>query len=150
MEIFEEAVETILANGDFIIVCPEQSMWLNYKQPKPLRYGAFKWATINNVPVIPTFITMKDKNSIEGDENAVQSYNINIGYPIYPDNTLIPKENIRRMRDLNYSFCKNTYEKYYGVPVNYKTIQHENIPSYVSSTPGFSYSMSKDKNEEER
>ncbi len=137
MEIFEEALETILKKGDFIIVCPEQSMWLNYKQPKPFKYGAFKWATLNNVPVIPTFITMMDKGSIEGDEAVAQEYNINIGEPIYPDNTLLPRENICRMRDLDYSFCKETYERYYGVPVKYRTINHENIPNYVSSTPGF-------------
>ena len=71
MEIFEEALEEILKKGEFIIVCPEQSMWLNYKRPKPLKYGAFKWATLNNVPVIPTFITFRDKGSIEGDENVV-------------------------------------------------------------------------------
>ena len=134
MEIFEEAVEEILQRGDFIMVCPEQSMWLNYKQPKPFKYGAFKWATLNNVPVIPTFITMRNKDSIAGDETVKQAYNINIGNPIYPDNTLLPKENISRMRDLDYAFCKETYESYYGEPVKYRTINHENIPSYVSST----------------
>lgn len=143
MEIFEEAIETILKEGNFVIVCPEQSMWLNYKQPKPLKYGAFKWATLNNVPVIPTFITMRDKDIIEGSENATQAYNINIGKPIYPDNTLLPKENICKMRNLNYSFCKETYERYYGVPVKYRTIDHEDIPNYVSSTPDFNDLISK-------
>ncbi len=92
MELFEKALETILSRGDLVIICSEQSMWLNYKQPKPLRYGAFKWATSNNVPVIPTFITLRDKDSIEGDETVTQAYTINIGQPIYPDNTLTPKE----------------------------------------------------------
>lgn len=148
MEIFEESVATILEKKDFIIVCPEQSMWLNYKQPKPFKYGAFKWATLNNVPIIPTFITMRDKDSIEGDETVAQAYNISIGQPIYPDNTLLPKENIRRMRDLNYSFCKETYERYYGLPVKYRTINHENIPNYVSSIPNFSELISEDRNVE--
>ena len=138
IEIFDEALETILDEKDFIIVCPEQSMWINYKQPKPLKYGAFKWATLNNVPIIPTFITLRDKESVEGDETVVQAYNINIGEPIYPDNSVHPKENICRMRDLNYSFCKSVYERYYGVPVKYRTIMHEDIPHYVSSIPNFS------------
>ncbi len=149
MEIFEDAIESILQKGELIIVCPEQSMWLNYKQPKPLKYGAFRWATLNNVPIIPTFITMKDKDSIVGDEKVVQSYNINIGRPIYPDSTLPPKENIHRMRDINYSFCKEIYENYYGIPVQYKTIKHEDIPNYVLSTPNFSSLISKDKSVEE-
>lgn len=137
MEIFEEAVETILERGDFIIVCPEQSMWLNYKQPKPFKYGAFKWATINNVPVIPTFITMRDNTDITSDGMPIQAYTINVGAPIYPNNSLVPRENIRRMRDLDYTYCKNIYEKHYGVPVKYKTIKHKNLPSYVTTTPGF-------------
>ncbi len=134
MEMFEKAVKEILEKGDFIIVCPEQSMWLNYKQPKPLKYGAFKWATLNNVPIIPTFITMRDKDSTDGDENVLQAYTINIGKHIYPSKELSPKENIRKMRDLNYAFCKETYERYYEIPVKYRTIEHENIPSYVSTT----------------
>lgn len=119
-------------------------MWLNYKQPKPFKYGAFKWATLNNVPVIPTFITMRDKDSIEGNETVTQAYNINIGKPIYPDNTLLPRENICRMRDLDYSFCKETYERYYRVPVKYRTINHKDIPNYVSSTPDFYNLIPKD------
>lgn len=134
MEMFEAALKEILEKGEFVIVCPEQSMWLNYKKPKPLKYGAFKWATLNNVPIIPTFITMRDKNSEDGDENVQQAYTINIGKPIYSNKELLPKENIRRMRDLNYEFCKETYERYYGIPVKYRTIEHENIPSYVSTT----------------
>lgn len=134
MEMFEAALKEILEKGEFVIVCPEQSMWLNYKKPKPLKYGAFKWATLNNVPIIPTFITMRDKNSKDGDENVQQAYTINIGKPIYPNSELLLKENIRTMRDLNYEFCKETYERYYGIPVKYRTIEHENIPSYVSTT----------------
>lgn len=145
MEMFEDALESILQRKEWIIVCPEQSMWLNYKQPKPLKYGAFKWATLNNVPIIPIFITFEDKKGISGDENVVQKYNVNIGKPIYPDNTILPRKNISRMRDINYSFCKETYQNYYGVPVQYKTVNHENIPSYVSSTPDFSNLISQNK-----
>lgn len=146
MELFEDAVETILERGDFIIVCPEQSMWLNYKQPKPFKYGAFKWATLNNVPVIPTFITMKANENVGVEKNSAQAYTINIGGLIYPDNTLVPRDNIQRMRDLDYNFCKETYERNYGTPVTYKTIEHENIPKYVASTLGFSNIMKKDEN----
>lgn len=135
MEIFEETLGTILDNKDFIMVCPEQSMWLNYKKPRPLKYGAFKWATLNDVPVLPTFITMSNKDYIDGNEAVAQAYNINIGSPIYLDRSLPPRTNIQKMRDLNYSFCREVYEKYYGVPLKYSTTQHENLPKYVSSTP---------------
>ena len=126
MELFENSIERILNNGDFIIVCPEQSMWMDYKKPKPFRYGAFKWATLNDVPVIPTFITR--------NESEKQDYNIFIGEAIYPNQKLKPRENIKSMRDKDYSFCKETYETYYKEALKYRTINHDNIPEYVSST----------------
>lgn len=133
MEMFDEAVHTILDRKDLILVCPEQSMWMGYKKPKPMKYGAFKWATENDVPVIPTFITQR---TVEDNEQA-QAYTIHIGTPIYPDHSLAPRENIRRMRDLDYEFCKETYERVYGIPLEYETTVHENIPKYVLSTPEF-------------
>ena len=54
------AVDNILSSGDFILVYPEQSMWWNYRKPKPLKKGAFKFAAKSNVPVLPVFITMED------------------------------------------------------------------------------------------
>ena len=34
---FMKAVDTILQRGDYILIYPEQSMWWNYKKPKPLK-----------------------------------------------------------------------------------------------------------------
>ena len=53
---FMKAVDEILRRGDFILIYPEQSLWWNYKKPKPLKPGAFKLATKNNVPIVPIFI----------------------------------------------------------------------------------------------
>lgn len=126
-----KAVDKILKRGDFVLIYPEQSMWWDYKQPKPFRNGAFNFAVKSNVPVIPTFITFNDSDVIGEDGNAVQEYTVHIGKPIYKDENLSSKENINRMRDLNYKFWKETYENVYGVPVKYKTIMHENLPDYV-------------------
>lgn len=140
MRKFENAVEDILKKRDFIIVCPEQSMWLNYKKPKPLRYGAFKWATKNNVPIIPIFITMKDSDVLGEDGKKVQGYTINIGKSIYPRKDFSEKTNIRYLRDENYNYCKNVYEKTYQTPLQYKTIPHDDLKEYIKSTQGF-YNM---------
>lgn len=133
VEMFDKAVHTILDRKDLILVCPEQSMWMGYKKPKPMKYGAFKWATENDVPVIPTFITQR---AVEENEEA-QAYTIHVGAPIYPDHSLSPRENIRRMRDLDFEFCRRTYERVYGIPLEYETTVHEDIPKYVKSTPHF-------------
>lgn len=144
MQMFDKSLKTILERGDLALVCPEQSMWMGYKKPKPMKYGAFKWATENNVPVIPTFITQRE---VEGNGQA-QAYTIHIGTPIYPDHNLSPRENIRRMRDLDFEFCKRTYERAYGIPLEFETIIHEDTPQYVISTPKFK-DMVKEKTEKD-
>ena len=90
---FMKAVATLLNKGDFILIYPEQSMWWNYRKPKPLKNGAFKIAARNNVPVIPIFITMQDSEIIGEDGYPVQEYIINIKEPIYPNKELSEKEN---------------------------------------------------------
>ncbi len=140
MEMFYEAIETILKNGDLIIVCPEQSMWLNYRKPRPLRYGAFKFAVSNNVPIIPIFITMDD---------SAHEYNINIGNLILKDDNLTLKQNIKKMRDMNYEFCVNAYKNFYSEDVKYITLPHEYLPEYVSSTQYFR-EIAKENQESER
>ena len=118
---FMKAVDTILQRKDFILIYPEQSMWWNYKKPKPLKNGAFRFAARNNVPVIPIFITMEDSNIIGEDGFFVQEYIINIGEPIYPDGNLSEKENSNIMKEKNAEVWKKTYEDFYKVPLEYTT-----------------------------
>lgn len=116
---FMKAVDTILKKGDFILVYPEQSMWWNYRKPKPLKTGAFNLAVRNQVPIIPIFITMEDSKKIGEDGFPVQEYIINIAEPIYPDENISAKENINAMKDKNYEVWKNIYEEFYKTPLEY-------------------------------
>ena len=118
---FLKAVDTILQRKDFILIYPEQSMWWNYKKPKPLKNGAYRFAARNNVPVIPIFITMVDSNIIGEDGFFVQEYIINIGKPIYPDGNLSEKENSDIMKEKNAQVWKEVYEDFYKVPLEYTT-----------------------------
>ena len=116
---FMKAVDIILNRGDFILIYPEQSLWWNYKKPKPLKNGAFKFAVRNNVPVIPIFITMEDSKIIGEDGFPVQQYIINIEKPIYPDEKLTDRENIEKMKDKNFEVWKKIYEDFYKIPLEY-------------------------------
>lgn len=116
---FMKAVDIILQRGDFILIYPEQSMWWNYRKPKPLKNGAFKLAARNDVPVIPIFITMEDSNIIGEDGFPIQEYIINIEKPIYPDENLSERENTEIMREKNYQIWKKVYEDFYKVPLEY-------------------------------
>ena len=127
MKEFLKAVDSILQRRDFILIYPEQSMWWNYKKPKPLKIGAYKFAAKNKVPVIPIFITMQDSNIIGEDGFFVQEYIVNIGKPIYPDENLSEKENANIMKDKNAEIWKNIYEEFYGIPLEYSTQNKEHI-----------------------
>ncbi len=118
---FMKAVDTILQRGDFILIYPEQSLWWNYKKPKPLKNGAFKLAARNNVPVIPIFITMEDTDIVGEDGFNVQQYIINIEKPIYPDKNLTQRENTEMMKEKNYNTWKEVYEEFYQIPLEYTT-----------------------------
>lgn len=122
---FMKAVDTILQRGDFILIYPEQSLWWNYKKPKPFKNGAFKMAVRNNVPVIPIFITMEDSNIIGEDGFAIQEYTINIEKPIYQDESLSLRENAEMMKEQNYQIWKEIYEDFYKIPLEYTTKKEE-------------------------
>ncbi len=125
MVAFMKAVDTILKRKDFILIYPEQSMWWNYRKPKPLKDGAFKIAARNNVPVIPVFITMQDSEIIGDDGFPVQEYIVNIEEPIYPDEKLSEKENANIMKDKNFEVWKKVYEEFYNMPLQYNTIKED-------------------------
>lgn len=119
MRKFMKSVDAILTGGHFLLIYPEQSMWWNYRKPKPLKKGGFIMATKNNVPVLPCFITMEDSDVKDGDGFFVQEYTIHIGKPIYPDAKKKRSENVQAMMDENFACWKNIYEKTYGIPLQY-------------------------------
>lgn len=119
MKKFMAAVNRILQKGHFILVYPEQSMWWNYRKPKPLKKGAFTFAASNNVPVLPCFITMEDTDVMDGDGYPVQAYTIHIAPPIYPDAEKRMGENVEIMMKKNYEEWKEIYEKTYHIPLTY-------------------------------
>lgn len=118
---FIKAVDEIFQRKDFILIYPEQSMWWNYRKPKPLKDGAFKLAAKNNVPIIPIFITMEDSDVMGEDGFPVQEYIIHIEKPIYPNKEKSVKENTIIMRDKNAEVWKKVYEDFYKVPLQYVT-----------------------------
>ena len=124
---FMKAVDIILQRGDWILIYPEQSLWWNYRKPKPLKDGAYKMAAWNNVPIITIFITMEDSNIIGDDGFPVQEYIINIEEPIYPDSNKTEKDNADIMKNKNFEIWKKVYEDFYKIPLQYTTKVKEKI-----------------------
>ncbi|MBE5756219.1 MAG: 1-acyl-sn-glycerol-3-phosphate acyltransferase [Clostridiales bacterium] len=118
MKKFLKGMEELLKRGEKILVYPEQSMWLNYKKPRPLKPGAFNFAVKNNVPVLPVFITMEEVVNKKGKK--VNAFILNFLQPIYPDENLTAKENQVYMAEKNYELWKETYESFYNKKLVYE------------------------------
>ncbi|MBQ8859311.1 MAG: 1-acyl-sn-glycerol-3-phosphate acyltransferase [Clostridia bacterium] len=119
MKKFLQAVRTLLARGECILIYPEQSMWWNYRKPKPMQDGAFGLAVRNKAPVVPIFITMEDSDILDGDGFYVQEYTVHILPAIYPDETLSHAQAKEKMKKENYEAWVRVYEDFYGKPLVY-------------------------------
>ena len=119
MKKFMTSVDQVLQEGHFMLIYPEQSMWWNYKKPKPLKKGGFTFAVRNNVQVLPCFITMEDSDVVDDDGFFVQEYTIHVAPPIYPEAGKSKAENIRNMMQQNFDVWQKIYEETYGIPLQY-------------------------------
>lgn len=119
MKEFYRGISKLLSRGEKILIYPEQAMWWNYRKPRPLKLGAFKIATNNNVPIIPVFITMKDSKIIDDDGFPVQEYYVHFLPAIYQKDNLSKRENAKLMCEQNYNMWVATYEKFYNKKLKY-------------------------------
>lgn len=126
MKKFLAAVQQVLADGNCLLIYSEQSMWWQYRKPKPQKPGAFDIAVKNNVPVVPCFITMADTDKLDADGFPVQEYTPHIGAPIWPDKN-IPKQTAReKLKQQTEKFCREIYETTYGIPLSYSCESSDN------------------------
>ena len=121
MREFYNGMETLLGRGEKILIYPEQAMWCNYRKPRPLKTGAFRFAAKYNVPIIPVFIGMKDSGYTDDDGFPVQELYVHYLPAICPDNDLGIKENVETMMKKNYDAWVETYEKFYNEKLTYES-----------------------------
>lgn len=121
MKLFLKATKAALDEKNCLLIYAEQSLWWNYRKPKPFKNGAFEIAARRGVPVVPCFITFVDTDRIGDDGFPILSYTPHIGAPIYPDPALSKREAAESMRLQNEAFCKEIYERVYGIPLVYTT-----------------------------
>lgn len=116
-----KATFSLLKDGNFVLVYPEQSMWWNYRKPKPLQPGGYYFAAKTRVPVLPCFITMRDSEYIGEDGFPVQEYTVHVAPPIYPEKGRSLGENTETLMQKNAEIWKEIYEREYGMPLTYTT-----------------------------
>jgi len=119
---FDAGVELLLSEGKYVLVYPEQSMWWNYRKPRPLKNGAFHFAAKNSVPIVPCFITLKDSEIIGEDGFPVQEYTVHISPPVYPDKNKPLNQRVNALREENKRVWEEIYEQVYGIPLKMRPI----------------------------
>lgn len=105
---FGEYLSDILKDGGFVHFYPEQALWLKYEQSRPLKKGAFYYASQNNVPIIPIVICFR-KSIIKQTLVTVK-----ICKPIFPDESLTQKENCEMMNKRAQQSYDETIINFYG------------------------------------
>ena len=116
---FYDGVAEVLKDNGFVLIYAEQSMWWNYRKPKPLKKGAFSLAAKNSVPIVPCFITMRDSDVLGDDGFYVQEYTMHVSKPVYPYKNLSTGENVKMLKSENERMWKEIYESVYGFPLKY-------------------------------
>ncbi len=135
MKKFFSAIDELIENGEYVLFYPEQSMWWNYRKPKPLKRGAFLCAARSGAPVLPCFITMKDSDVVGEDGFYIQEYTIHISPPIFPKEGLTRRQQAEYMMKKNYELWKEIYETVYHIPLSYTTAP-ENTEQLKGFVPG--------------
>ena len=133
MRKFSHAMEYFLRKKWPILIYPEQSMWREYKKPRPLKPGAFHYAAKYRRPIVPLFITIEDKAERVDETGHMNfgNYTIHILPPIYPRRELDERANVEYMMNANFEAWRRCYERTYGIPLQYDTEVNEKTPEIV-------------------
>ncbi|MCD8379229.1 MAG: 1-acyl-sn-glycerol-3-phosphate acyltransferase [Lachnospiraceae bacterium] len=118
-EFFEPFIAEKLAQGDKILIYPEQEMWFNYRKPRPPKRGAYYYAALNHVPVISCFVEIKTLPEQETEEFYRTQWVMHVLPPIYPDPEKDVRTNSLEMMDLDYRQKVAAYEQAYGKKLTY-------------------------------
>ncbi len=110
---FNEALSILLKKNNYILFYPETAEWWMYEKPRPFAKGAFYYASLNNVPIIPLFICFKDNKKASDKNFNIKQFNIFILKPIYPNKELSVKENTKYLKNAAYEECVEQYENFY-------------------------------------
>lgn len=118
---FFPAIEKFLNDKHWILIFPEEEMWFNYKKPRPLKIGAYHIASKYNVPIIPTFIAMYERED-EYDQNGFNKvdFKLYIMEPLFPNISKSMKEQKEELRNKDYELKVKAYEEAYGKKLDYK------------------------------
>jgi len=126
MAVMSSQVKKYLQNGGWLHVAAEGSMWEFYAPIRPFKTGAAYYAYKANKPILPMAFSYRKPVGL-GKLFRRAKLTLNIGTPIYPDQTLSQKEAIEKLtkqahqevcRLAGFEIGENLYEPIYDDKTN--------------------------------
>ena len=127
---FYVCLEELIAQGENILIYPEQEMWFNYRKPRPPKRGAYYYAARLKAPILSCFVEIRDCPEIESGNFHRVRYVVHVLPPIFPDPEKTVRENSYNMMNRDYAQKKAAYEKAYGKPLVYD-FSNEDIAGWI-------------------
>lgn len=121
MKEFLNATDTLLKNGEKILIYPEQALWPNYRKPRPLKIGAYHIAAKSDASILPMFIAIEPSDYKDKKGNPVDAWTVYFLDPIYPNFDLPIKDREKDMMNRNYEALVEIYEEVYNEKLVYNT-----------------------------
>lgn len=116
---FMSVLKECTDKGEFVLIYPEQEMWFNFRKPRTLKRGSYRFAAELGVPVLPCFVEIIDKKKKDTEKFFKVKYRLHILPPIFPDGNLSVRENSIEMCKEDSDLKRETYEKVYGKSLTY-------------------------------
>ena len=116
---FMDVLEELMKKKQTVLIYPEQEMWFNYRKPRPLKRGAYHFASKLGVPIVSCFVEIIDTADMETEEFYKTKYRLHILGTLYPDPQKTVKQNSEELCTIDYELKKAAYEKAYKKPLTY-------------------------------
>lgn len=116
---FIDVLEEKMKARQTVLIYPEQEMWFNYRKPRPLKRGAYHFASKLNVPVVSCFVEIIDTNEKENEDFFKTKYRLHILDVLYPDPEKNVKQNSEELCVKDYELKKAAYEQCYNKKLTY-------------------------------
>ena len=116
---FMSVLKECTDKGEFVLIYPEQEMWFNFRKPRTLKRGSYRFAAELGVPILPCFVEIIDKKEKDTEQFFKVKYRLHILPPIFPDGNLSVRENSIKMCKEDAILKRDAYEKAYGKALTY-------------------------------
>lgn len=114
---FENCISTLLKKKKAIFISPEASLWPYYRDIRPFKKGAFRFAVKNDVPILPIVISfrrkLKKRSMFTGKEKFKYYFTVHVGKPLYYNKEINDKQATIDLMNETYEYYKITMAKFY-------------------------------------